>query len=78
MYKLNERQKYGLQDILLLKNNWDTYGGKAPTEETVMFAIEVIIRFPPDMQPELEPKPDGSVCLSWGENTFSICINHDY
>lgn len=72
-YSLGLRLELGLRDISKLSDDWDTYGAKAPTKETIELAKQVCLNFPEETQPEIEPCVDGSIALHW-PNKYSICL----
>lgn len=63
--KINQRLLDGLSEIEKLKDNWDSYGAKTPSLETIEKAKKIISIYPEDCQPEIYPENDGSIELSW-------------
>lgn len=73
---LNQRLELGFLDIEKLEDDWDTYGGKAPSSETIKLAKSICEFFPSRFQPEIIPESDGSVSLYWDfDVTFCIRVN---
>lgn len=75
-----------LQQIGELDDDWDGYGGFAPSEATLGHAMTVVNRlvedFPQLMNPEISPTSNGTILLTWetgpseatleiGDNRFS-------
>ncbi len=71
---ISQRLRLGLADIRKLKNDWDTYGAKAPTEDTINKAYEVLDVIPFLKAPEILPEKDGSIGLYWDEPSITRVI----
>lgn len=71
---ISQRLRLGLADMRKLKNDWDTYGAKAPSAETINKAHEVLDIIPFLKAPEILPEKDGSIGLYWDEATVTRVI----
>lgn len=71
---INEKLKLGLVDMGKLKNDWDTYGAKAPSLETINKAYEILNSIPFLISPEIFPERDGSIGLYWDEPSITRVV----
>lgn len=71
---ISQKLRLGLADMKKLKNDWDTYGAKAPSEETINKAYAVLDVIPFLKAPEIFPEKDGSIGLYWDEPTITRII----
>ena len=76
-YKLKERLKLALEDIKILKDNWDSYGAISPSKDTLYLVEKLLKKIPESKQPEVAPLNDGSIGLYWDLKleTYTLVVN---
>jgi hypothetical protein len=63
-----------LREMLQIQPNWDSYGGQAPSRETLAYAVAELsslkaMRVPP---PNVSPSGDGQVLASWSGGGIDV------
>lgn len=81
-YRLRDRLKKAFAEVSTFEDNWDSYGGKPPSKETIKFAELQAKKFPKNLQPYICPFADGTIGLYWRlkstEKAFVLYINLDH
>ena len=82
---INETAQDSISNALLttydqcIDDNWDGYGAKAITTQTLNKAMVFFSRLPDTLpKPEITPEPDGEIALEWygnGGHVFSVSVN---
>lgn len=64
------------RDVERLRDDWDTYGAKAPNALTIKAAKDLCDILPDDAFPEITPNTDGSISIYYSAPNQTFIVNN--